>query len=251
MKVILFCSLLLITLHRADSQVLQVTIGNTQGSFDSSFVIQTSQTDSFHTGNHPGAGPYMNAEIYLCGGANLVYNYQPGTSSEPYFYLESGSTLNFTQWTVAKIYAKSGSTINLNNAIGYFSIHREAGVNILNISSSSAIWSDSVYTTINYAFPSWPGGNSPCLSPTGIAAIQVEDNLQISNPVQEIVHVLCKGNYTAMRLELYDLTGRKVFHTQLDEGHQTRSVNVLPKGLYVYRFLSDQGLLKQDKLLIQ
>jgi hypothetical protein len=47
------------------AQTNTVNVGITNGFVDSTYVIQTGTTDSFHNGNHPGAAAFYNGEIYM------------------------------------------------------------------------------------------------------------------------------------------------------------------------------------------
>lgn len=151
------------------AQTTTVTIGTTTNLYDSTFVIQTGAADSFYQAIHPGAGPYMNGEIYLCANSTLTYNYSPGTSSSPTFYLEENAQLIFTQAMMSgTVYMKNGASVSGNNQMNFLYIKRVAGSTVSNFGAGSTI-QDSVFSTVNYSFTGWPNNSSPCQAPTAVS----------------------------------------------------------------------------------
>lgn len=231
------------------SQNFTINIGPNVGFMDSSFVIQSGTTETYSSANHPGAGPYMNAEIYLCQGSVLNYNYQIGTSNVASFYLEPNATLNMTpQGTIANIYMKSGSTLNVNNSSGYLTMRREPNVNILNAGSIS-YFMDSVFNTINFTFNGWPNNVSPCTISTNTISLEAHNQwINLQNPANSSLQ-LEMVNYTEpITLTIWNTLGQKVMIERICSRHQTVSLSNAPLGLLFYTFQKGQTIIQSGKL---
>jgi hypothetical protein len=136
MKKVLAAIFVTMCLQFATAQTTTTTVGITTAGFnDSTFVIQTGSTDSFHQGNHPGAGAYSGAEILICEGATLKYNYPPGTSNVVRFYLDKKAKLIVNAPnSIIEVFMKDSASVDaLNQNVYIFPGRRVASAQYLNV----------------------------------------------------------------------------------------------------------------------
>ena len=234
MKSALILSLILLLQFAVSAQTSTVNVGITGSPFDSTFVVQTGITDSFHAGNHPGAGPYQNGEILLCSHATLKYNYTMGTSSGPTFYLEPYAKLIFYgDMADAKIYMKDSAVVDLMGHNIYIAqVKRLSSAAVVNASPTSS-YSDSVFATINFTFNLWPGALSPCNNPTALSEYGESESLVLyPNPASSILHVN-KNLQGDVELSIFDLAGKKVLNQSI---HSQSAIDIsrFPQGVYLF-----------------
>lgn len=229
------------------SQTTTVNISPSTGMLDSTFVVTTGAVSSFNSTNHPGAGPYMNAEIYLCANATLTYDYMIGTSNIATFYLDNNATLIFpatASGTIATIYMKNGSTIQLpsTNTL-YTSVKRESNVSLAGLPIS--FMSDSVFTTINFNFNGW---TNPCL-PSALNQIPSETGNHFHAHLQgKQLH--CSNPFTQpISMTLYSICGQHLLQQVLEPGEQRLQLN-LPAGLIFYQATDGRQFQQAGKLLL-
>lgn len=238
-KFLLLFLLLQPVLMRA--QTVTVGINQTGGIYDSTFVIQTGTVDSFHQGNHPGAGPYMNGEIYVCANATLKYNYPPGTSSFPTFYLEENAQVIFYQLMMSGlIYMKNGASVNLGHQTVYLNFKRVSGSSILNAGAGSTL-QDSIFTTVNYTFNGWPGNSSPCQAPTALAEQKAAEFSLYPNPCTD--RLFLEGPAGLQRIRVMNATGQILWQEELRSAQSSLAIPVagLAPGHYVLTMSNEQG----------
>lgn len=230
MKKLLFCLCVLVSLN-SYSQTISATIGTSTSMFDSSFVVQSGITDSFHNGNHPGAGPYMNGEILICEGATLKYNYTPGTSSGVTFYMEANSNLIFTQTTFdVTIFMKNGCTVNGSGQQHYYRIKRVSSASVTNTAVGSNI-SDSVFTNVNYLFPAWPGSASPCNLVNSTQEVSGNEMFGLyPNPVHDILY-FTESNTRPKSIRVYNSLGKMIYENNYQQSNFI-DVKAFKTGLY-------------------
>lgn len=211
------------------------------GMLDSSFVVQTGTIDSFHSGNHPGAGPYSSANILICSGATLKYDYMMGTSNLVSFYLEENATLQFYQEAFAEIYSKNSSVIDAKGNTLYAYKWRTAGSNYINMGTNSNTIHDSVFSQIQFQFTGWPGNVSPCAIPSHLEESETP-HWMLKNPVHSYLEIPWTGS---TRTQLFDLSGRLVFSATTRQ--QNVDVQAIPSGLYIVKLIQEN---KQHQQLI-
>jgi hypothetical protein len=226
--------LLALSLNTMLAQTKTVNIGTTTGSFDSTYVIQTGTTDSFHVGNHPGAGGYSNAEIIVCDNATLKYNYQLGTSSPPTFYLGHNAKVIFYQAFMARFFMKSGATLDgQNNFVTAEFICKESNCTVW---GASAMFYDSTYTAVNYTFTGWPNSVSPCNAATALTpSFTTTKYLLYPNPAQNNLYIYTP-NLTSQEYQafIYDAYGSLLTNqnTTSFNSQMILPINALSKGTY-------------------
>jgi hypothetical protein len=234
MKKLLFFTLPLFLFNFIFAQTKTINIGATASSFDSTFVIQTGQIDSFYSGNHPGAGPYSNAEIFICANATLKYGFWSGTSSQPTFYLEENARLELhEQGLFCNIYMKNGAIVDGGGFGHYISIKRTATADTTNFGNGSST-NDSVFTSLNYTFSNWPGAVSPCNTLNSNSNLNNSvDKISIyPNPVSDILYVTLT-NQGCNKLKIYNSYGVLINeYNSFDKNELTLNLTTLPKGLY-------------------
>lgn len=192
---------------------------------DSAFVIHSGVTDSFHVGNHPGAGGYTNARIFICSGGTLKYNFPMSTSSQPTFYLDNGATLIANQDFFAPIYMKENAIFNANGNFAYVFLRRLSTSVYMNLGAGSNILMDSIYANINYTFTGWPNNQNPCNLPTALEETVQTDWTPYPNPVHSSLEVpKVSGGWW-----LCTLDGRVYLTTNTDR----LDLNALNPGLYL------------------
>jgi len=231
------------------AQTTTINLGLTTSLYDSTFVIQTGMVDSFHQGNHPGAGPYMNGEIYLCANSTLKYNYSPGTSSYPTFYLEDNAHLIFTQTMMSGlVYLKNGASVTGNNQVNFIYLKRVSGSTVSNFGAGSTL-QDSIFTSVNYTFNGWPNNSSPCQAPTLVQqtsspkkALRIypnptRDQLYVGTATDEFidVRILTPGNQTILQSTL--------------RGSEGINVKDWAKGLYFIQLRFPDGTMHCERFL--
>lgn len=244
-KILTFC-LVLSSLY-SFSQTTSVNISPSTGMFDSTFVVPASTTMSWNSTNHPGAGPYMNAEIYLCTNATLTYDYMIGTSNTATFYLDNNATLIFpatASGTIATIYMKNGSTIQMpiTNTL-YAQMKRETNALIAGLPIS--FMSDTVFTTINFNFNGW---TNPCL-PSALNQVPSETGNHFRADLQgKQLH--CSNPFTQpISISFYSICGQHLLQQVLEPGEQTLQLN-LPAGLIFYQATDGRQFQQAGKLLL-
>jgi hypothetical protein len=232
----LLCIALFASALNANAQVRTVNIGTSTGLFDSTYVFQSYTTDSVHSGNQPGTGPYMNGDIYVCKGATLKYGFGPGTSSMPTFYLDENARLIFyTNQYDIKIFAKAGASVDANNQDMLLHIKRESTASLVNINGNSTIY-DSVFTTVNYTFSAWPGSANPCNIPAGINN-QAPQKLSATVIADQLYF-----NTSLQTAQVVDMQGRS-HKVLINAGEQSINIASLASGVYVLRGKDVEGNL--------
>lgn len=244
MRAVLVSLLLAVCICPVFAQTTTVNVGITTMPFDSSYVIQTGQVDSFHAGNHPGAGPYQNGEIVLCANSTLKYNFTMGTSSGPSFYLEPHATLIlYGDFADAKIYMKDSAKVLVNGYTIYIAqVKRVASAAVLNASATSN-YLDSVFAAVNFTFNSWPGAVSPCSSPTKLINLNESEDLTFyPNPASTYIQLNQKlqGNF---ELEIFDVTGKRVIYQNMNSTSNV-DVSMLANSVYHYLLTSETNRLR-------
>lgn len=238
MKQFILLFILFVSVFASKAQTTTVNVGVSGIGFDSTYVIQTGLTDSFHAGNHPGAGPYQNGEILLCSHATLKYNYVMGTSSGPTFYLEPYAKLIFYgDLADARIYMKDSAIVDLMGYNVYIAqVKRISTANVLNTSASSN-YIDSVFTAVNYTFNLWPGAISPCNNPTELNDLEKSEVLSFyPNPASSFLY-LNRSLEGEFELSIFDMTGKKVLHHTL-HSHSEIDISGFKQGVYFYQLSS-------------
>ncbi len=248
MKNFIFTALLFLSLN-SFCQTTTVDIKAISNPFDSTYVIQSSTTDSFHNGNHPGAGPYQNGEIYVCEGAILKYNYQMGTSSGPTFFLESKAKLIlYGDLVDARIYLKDSAIIDCNGFNLYVigSIKRVTTASIINQGSSSN-YQDSVFTAINYTFTSWPGSLSPCINNTSIKDNNFITKFNLSPiPANQFLQITGNTNEIAS-VQIKNLLGETIYVQK--ENFENVNIQNLNTGIYFITLINHKNLSQTLKFI--
>jgi hypothetical protein len=249
MKKFTFTLLMLLQAICSIAQTTTVNIGQSTGMLDSTFVIQSGAPVTLNATNHPGAGPYYNADIYVCQGATLTYDFMLGTSNIATFYLDENATLIFTTMaagTMANFYMKNNSSIQLPMGMTLYAyMKREPNAQVAGLPIS--YMSDSVFNTINYTFNGWA---NPC-SPTSIHTTQsVNETIVFQNPVSSSsLHV--KHTFTQpVDIVFYSALGQEVSrHILLP--NQTTLQTQLPIGFVYYTLSQKNQVLKSGKLICQ
>ncbi|MBP6456379.1 MAG: T9SS type A sorting domain-containing protein [Chitinophagaceae bacterium] len=248
MKNFIFTALLFLSI-KSFSQTTTVDVGNTTSPFDSSFVVQTTgQIDTFNINNHPGAGPYQNGEILICKDASLVYDFQPGTSSNPTFYLEEYATLKILQPMFDfKIYMRANSSVDFNGQDAFVKIKRESSATYVNYNVPNSNIQDSIFISVNYTFSSWPGAQSPCLNSTFIKDKNLVALFSIS-PIPTSQFINIKGDLNKIAsIQINNLLGQTVLKEH--KNFSQIDVQQLQKGMYFITFITKEDFTETLKLI--
>jgi hypothetical protein len=249
MKKFTFTLLILLQAICAIAQTTTVNIGQSTGMLDSTFVIQSGAPVTLNASNHPGAGPYYNADIYVCQGATLTYDFMLGTSNIATFYLDENATLIFTTMaagTMANFYMKNNSSIQLPVGMTLYAyMKREPNAQVAGLPIS--YMSDTVFNTISFTFNGWA---NPC-SPTTIQTVQsVTEYISFQNPIQSNGVRFSNSLTKPTEIVLYNTIGQQLSKQTILPNQSTLTMPY-STGL-VYYTLSDQGrFLQSGKLIIQ
>lgn len=247
MRTLIFTCLFIITSLWLKAQVATVNVGNSIGFLDSTFVIQSGVTDTLNSTKHPGAGSYMNAEIYVCQGSTLYYDFGPGTSNIVSFYLDENATLIFpltASGTIANFYMKNNAAVQIpTGGVLYAYMKREPMAQVAGLPIS--YMSDSVFTSIQFTFNGWA---NPC-SPTGISIHNNEHEfVQFQNPLPSN-EIKLRNTYTKpVDIVFYNSIGQPVFSYHLQPGEQSIP-NQVPHGFLYYKISHESVLLQSGQLL--
>jgi len=247
MKKIYLSLITLFTFSLAKSQSTTVNIGNSVGMFDSTFVISGGSNITLNNSNHPGAGPYTNAEILVCEGGVLTYDFMMGTSSEVTFYLDHHATLIFplgSDGSIANFYVKSNATIQVPSTISiYAKMKREVGANLP--SAGISYFSDSLFSNINFTFSGW---TNPCL-PSSINSIaSTNEEVEFQNPVNNKLCLLSNSYSQQTVIHFYNMLGQQVCQAKLKPYQKEIDIE-LPKGLITYSIRNENQILQKGKLI--
>jgi hypothetical protein len=250
----LFFSLLLILPVVIKAQTKTVNINTTVGTWDSTFVIQSGTTDSFYMGNHPQAGGYSNAEIYICENATLKYSYAMGTSSNPVFYMASGATLKvYGSFNASKVFMKPNSTIECIG--GNFlaeEMHRQGNTSTVSVGT---LFYDSAYTQINFTFNGWPNNANPCATPNASSKVLGQNIWSVyPNPASNKLHIQLQNALEPnMQLQLIDVLGNKIMYKKISQQANTVTLDVagLSKGNYYILLQHNNTVVASKNVSIQ
>lgn len=231
------------------AQVATVNVGNSIGFLDSTFVIQSGVTDTLNSTKHPGAGSYMNAEIYLCQGSTLYYDFGPGTSNIVSFYLDENATLIFpltASGTIANFYMKNNAAVQIpTGGVLYAYMKREPMAQVAGLPIS--YMSDSVFTDIQFSFIGWA---NPCL-PTQLTINSINKGVvQFQNPVLTNELFVMNLNPMPVELNIYNGIGQLLNTYHLIPGRNSLPF-YFPKGLFVYNIKQDSISIQSGKLIKQ
>jgi Secretion system C-terminal sorting domain len=246
-KQIFTLSLLIFSFLSSGAQTTSVNIGPSIGQFDSTFVIPTGSTTTYSMANHPGAGPYSNAEILLCQGATLTYDYNIGTSNIVTFYMDNNSTLIFpgtSQGTIAKFYVKNNATFQIpSTATIYAEMKREPGALVAGMPFQ--YMSDSTFANINFMFNGWA---NPC-SPTGTNnSIISEERIVFQNPTSKQLNILSNSFTRPVQVSIFNSVGQCVCQQIIDRNTKSIQAN-LSAGLLFYTISNEKGILQKGTLV--
>jgi hypothetical protein len=232
---------MLLIAANSHAQTTSANIGQSTANLDSTFVVQTNATETYNLGNHPGAGPYQSADIYLCKGATLTYDYGIGTSNEATFFLEDRATLIFTPMssgTIARFYMKGFATLQVPaGSTLYGTMKRESTVNLTGVTTS--FFSDSVFSAISFVFPGWA---NPCNLPSSIAT-QGDASTQYFYLTQHANSgklILAHNVAEPSNLCIYNLQGQLLVNRVINPGDKCIDAN-FEGGLHCYRVTAQDG----------
>jgi hypothetical protein len=86
----------------------------------------------------------------------------------------------------------------------------------------------------------------------GIEAFSGTSLLSIfPNPAKERIFLEVPENYEGAGLQCLDFMGRLVIETALDSGQQSLDVSTLQRGVYIFRIISKNGLIENQKVLLE
>ncbi|MBP6624415.1 MAG: T9SS type A sorting domain-containing protein [Chitinophagaceae bacterium] len=246
-KQVLNLSLLIFSFLFSNAQNISVNIGQTTSPFDSTFVISNGTTSTYNSSNHPGAGPYTGAEILLCQGATLSYDYGIGTSNNVTFYMDENSTLIFpstSQGTIAKFYVKNNATFQIPSTITiYAEMKREPGAIVAGMPFQ--YMNDSTFANINFTFNGWA---NPC-SPTGTNQIVAsKEEILFQNPISNQLIITSNSYRQAVKVSIFNNVGQCICRNIIDRNTKAIPIN-LPDGFLFYTISNENGVLEQGKLL--
>lgn len=246
-KQVLNLSLLIFSFLFSNAQNISVNIGQTTSPFDSTFVISNGTTAAYNPSNHPGAGPYTGAEIYLCQGSTLSYDYGIGTSNQVTFYMDENSTLIFpstSQGTIAKFYVKNNATFQIPSSITiYAEMKREPGAIVSGMPFQ--YMSDSTFANINFTFNGWA---NPC-SPTGTNQIVAsKEEILFQHPISNQLIITSNSYRQAVQLSIFNSVGQCVCQKIIDRNTKTIPLN-LASGILFYTISAEKNIVQQGKLL--
>jgi len=166
------------------------------------------------------------------------------SSAGAVFYLEKGATLNIINSTGDAVFAKDNSTINNKSNAGINLTANLSNVVYNNTGSGTIVPINCSVLTFTYTFV----GGSPCkASGLGVNKISQSRMTIFPNPVNEGSSVNLKGNSGEVSIEVYDLSGRKVFE-KANVGTSFRAKS-LKKGHY-FILITDGEELSRTTLVI-
>jgi hypothetical protein len=90
-------------------------------------------------------------------------------------------------------------------------------------------------------------------TPTNLRKPAVASGIEVSvypNPSSGLVHVTVEAGAVNPVMEMYDLTGRMVFHTELQAGEANEVTFSLAPGMYIYRVVS-AGSQSKGKIIVE
>lgn len=247
MKKNIFTLIALIISLLAHAQNTSVSIGPSTGMLDSTFVIPSGANVQFNASNHPGAGPYMNAEIYLCQGATLEYDFSIGTSNIVTFYMDKHSILNFppnASGTLANFYMKDSSTLQIQSTSTIYAyMKREPNAQVAGMPIS--YMSDSIFNNIQFTFNGW---SNPC-GPTAISPELIAKNfILFQNPISSDGIRFTNTYPRPLILRLYNALGQPIGHHTIQSSNRLIQ-GPLPQGFIFYKIFEGETFLEAGKLL--
>lgn len=250
MKKRIYTIIFILSFASAKAQNTSVNIGPSMGPQDSTFVVPTGIVTTFNTTNHPGAGPYSNAEIVLCQGAVLTYDYFIGTSNIVTFYLDQNSTLIFpttSQGTIANFYMMNNATLQIPSTININAyMKRESGVNLAGMPIT--FFYDSVFSNINFTFNGWT--TNPCSTSSTSSASLVKESIVFENPIVKNVHILSNTYTKPVVIEFNNMIGQRLHIEKIEKQGDVINCN-LPVGLIYYTVRNEHEILQTGKLINQ
>jgi len=84
-----------------------------------------------------------------------------------------------------------------------------------------------------------------------LPGVQSSEVLLYPNPASDMVAIEYSMAYTGASLEIINISGQKVFATQLTANRQGVDISGIPPGTYVYRIFNKQGLDESGKLVVE
>ncbi len=71
------------------------------------------------------------------------------------------------------------------------------------------------------------------------------------NPARDVVAIEFSMAYAAANLEILNISGQRIFTTQLTANRQKIDISGIAPGTYVYRIYNKQGLDESGKLVVE